>query len=101
MIGFLLMGSVLVLVLYLIVAKVIPAMTFQYRGGGEREGRAEYRRIKRESPGSSDAMITEPEFVERFVGQGPRPGKYVLAAALLVLLGIPSSCAIGMAQFLK
>jgi len=100
MLGFLLMGVVTVFILYLIFAKVYPALAFRYAGAGDRKAHAEYNRIKRESPDSPSAKISEAEFVENFVRNGPSPWKYVALVFLLAILGIPLSCVVGMAGFM-
>jgi hypothetical protein len=99
MFGMLLMFAIFGVAVYMIVAKIFPAMAFQYQGRGERQGRAEYGRIKRETPDAPDARLTEAEFVDRFVRNGPSPWKYVLMMFALVLLGIPMACVVGIAGF--
>ena len=59
--GFLLMGLVTILALYVMFAKLYPALAFRYAGAGDRKARAEYARIKRESPDSSQVRISEAE----------------------------------------
>jgi len=95
MIGFLLTGSVLVAILYLLFAKLYPALAFRYMGTGERKARAEYQRIKREHPDAPEACRSEAEFVESYIHAAPSPWKYVAIIFLLALVGIPAGCAIG------
>jgi hypothetical protein len=101
MLGFLMMGAITIIAIYLIFAKIYPALAFRYAGTGERKARAEYGRIKRENPTSPQAQITEAEFVENFVRNGPSPWKYAALMFLLVLVGIPISCVVGMAGFMR
>ena len=72
-----------------VIAAAVYAMVYSFRaqswhrtGKGEREGRAAYARIRRESPNSPDAQLSEAEFVDRFVRKGPSMGK----ATLIILL---------------
>lgn len=95
MFGFLLMALVLAGSVYLVAFKVYPAIFFRYAGRGERKARAEYQRIKREHPDAPEARISEAEFVENFVQQGPSPWKYVLATLALMAIGLPLSCVVG------
>lgn len=95
MIGFLLMGLVVVAMLYLLFAKVYPGFFFRYTGRGERKARAEYQRIKREHPDSPEAVRSEAEFVEDFVKNGPSPWKWVVLLFVLAVGGLPLSCVIG------
>ncbi len=101
MFGMLLMAGVTVVILYLIFAKMYPAMAFRYMGGGDRKARAEYGRLKRESPDSPQARVSEAEFVEDFLKNGPSPWKYVIMIFTLALIGIPLSCVVGMAGFMR
>jgi len=97
MLGFLMFGVVIVAIVYIMFAKALPAGMFHYYGAGVRKGRAEYGRIKREQPDSPDARLSEAEFVDRFVSEGPKPWKYVLLALLLMFIGFPLSCVVGFA----
>jgi hypothetical protein len=99
MLGFLLMGIVTVLVLYVLFAKFYPALAFRYMGTGERKARAEYGRIKREHPDAPEAKLSEAEYVEGFIRKAPSPWKYALIAAALLFLGLPMSCVVGIAGF--
>lgn len=101
MFGILLMLIVFAAILYVVFAKVYPSLAFRYAGTGERKARAEYGRIKRERPDSADAKITEAEFVENFIRQGPSPWKWVIIAVALMLVGIPVACTIGAATMLR
>lgn len=96
MIGFLLMAAVTIGAFYLIFAKVYPSIAFRYAGAGDRKARAEYQRIKREHPDAPEARVSEAEFIENFVKNGPSPWKYVLATVALLMLGLPLSCVVGM-----
>lgn len=99
MFGFLLMFVIFGVAVFLIATKIVPGLYFQYGGRGERQGRAEYGRIKREQPDAADARLSEAEFVDRYVRQGPSPWKYVFMMFALVLLGIPMACVVGIAGF--
>jgi hypothetical protein len=100
MMGLLLMGVIIIFAIYVTLAKVYPAIFFRYTGGGDRKARAEYGRIKRESPDSPEARITEAEFIENFVTNGPSPWKYATLVFLLLLVGLPLSCTMGMVGFI-
>jgi len=100
MVGSLLVGLVLIAWLYCVIragqgmysryGSVVPG------GSAERKARAEYGRIKRETPDSQDARITEAEFVNNYIKnhikQGPNPWKYGIVSILLLLIGVPVSC---------
>jgi hypothetical protein len=101
MIGFLLMGVVVVAILYVLFAKTYPALAFRYTGSGERKGKAEYQRIKREHPDAPEARKSEAEFVENYIMNGPSPWKWVALVFLLALVGIPVSCTIGAVSFMN
>ena len=91
------LGILVVLALfYMLFFKVYPAFFFRYWGGGERKGRAEYQRIKREHPDAPEARKSEAEFVEAFVSNGPSPWKWIALLVLIALIGLPVSCAVGM-----
>lgn len=97
MIGFLLMLAILIAMIYLMFFKLYPSIFFRWAGGGDRKARAEYGRIKRENPDSPQAKISEAEFVENFIKQSPHPVKYIVAILLLLIVGLPMSCVIGIA----
>lgn len=97
MIGILMMLTVAVLAFYLLFFKTYPAMAFQYMGRGERKGRAEYQRIKREHPDAPEAQRSEAEYVEDFIRKGPKPWKYIFLMVGLLLVGMPLSCIVGLA----
>jgi len=101
MIGFLLMGVVVLGMGYLLFAKVYPALAFRYAGAGDRKARAEYQRIRREHPDAPEARKSEAEFVEDFVRGGPSPWKWVALVFLLALVGLPLSCAIGAVSMMR
>ena len=60
-----------------------------HRGVGERKGKAEYSRIKRENPDSSDAQLGEAEFVDKFVSSSPGVARYIIITALTFIIGGP------------
>lgn len=96
MFGILMMFVVFGVCIYLAVAKIIPAMMFHYGGAGERKGRAEYGRIKRERPDAPDAQLSEMEFVDKFIQSTPGPWRYVFMMFALAVLGIPMACVAGL-----
>jgi hypothetical protein len=96
MFGFLMMFVVFGVIVYLAIAKIVPAMMFHYGGAGDRKGRAEYGRIKRELPDSADAKLSEAEFVEKFIQATPGPWRYVFMVFALAILGIPMACVAGL-----
>lgn len=97
MLGLLMMVAVAVLAFYMVFFKVYPSIGFRYTGVGERKGRAEYQRIKREHPDSREAKLSEAEFVENFVQAGPSPWKSIALLILLLILGLPMACVVGVA----
>ena len=101
MFGILLMIGIVIVIGYIIVAKLFPSGMIHFYGEGDRKGRAEYQRIKREQPDSADANISEAEYVEKFVARTPKPWKYMLYIVLLTLIGIPMACVAGMASVMR
>ena len=83
------------MIVYLAIAKIVPAMMFHYGGAGERKGRAEYGRIKRERPDSPDAQLSEMEFTDKFIQATPGPWRYLFIVFALAVLGIPMACVAG------
>ena len=84
-------------VIYLLV-KAFTATQWHYNKLGERKALAEYGRIKRESPTSSDATLSEGEFVFNYVNSKGKPWKYVLFLVIIALVILPASCALMMAR---
>jgi hypothetical protein len=70
------------------------AYAWHHRGVGAREARLEYARIRREQPDTAEARLPEAEFVRYYVGLRPGIARYVIAALLLALIGLPASCAL-------
>lgn len=70
------------------------AWRWHHRGVGERSARLEYTRIRRERPDTAEARLPEAEFVRYRVSMRPGALRYVLAALLLLLIGLPASCAL-------
>jgi hypothetical protein len=93
----LLMLSVFGVSIYLIFAKFYPAMSFRYLLAGERKAHAEYARLKREQPDAASIRVSEAEFVDDFVRNGPSPWKWAAIVMLLLCVGLPASCALGLA----
>lgn len=62
---------------------------------GEPDARAEYGRIVREQPGSTDAKISEAEFVKKFIADNkPNVWVWILISVGLFLIGGPAACTI-------
>jgi len=51
---------------------------------GERQGRAAYSKVKREQPNSPEAQLSEAEFVNNFINNGPSQKKYIIYFILLM-----------------
>lgn len=62
--------------------------------GGERKAHAEYVRMRRERVDNAEARLTEAEFVRYRLDSRPGPTGYLVAALLLLLIGLPASCAL-------
>lgn len=92
--GILLMLACVAGAIFLMV-KMYKSVTWHNQGVGERTARAEYARIQREQPDSAEARLSEPEFVQQFVASRPGMARYVIGAILLVLVGIPAACTLG------
>jgi hypothetical protein len=93
MIGAWLMLLYVATVLFLI-AESWRAYAWHHRGVGGRMALVEYARIRREQPDTAEARLPEAEFVRYYVGLRPGLTRYVIAALLLVLIGLPASCAL-------
>jgi hypothetical protein len=74
--------------------KGYSAFLWHNLGRGERKARAEYARIRREQTDSADAKLSEAEFVEKFVSARPGFWRYFSYSSLVLLVGMPASCAI-------
>lgn len=94
MIGVLLMVLCVAAIIYMMV-KFYKSFAWHNQGVGERDGRAEYARIQREQPDSAEARQSEPEFVRNYVASRPGIGRYIAGAILLMLIGIPAACTVG------
>ena len=94
MFGVLLMLACVAGVIYLMV-KMYQSVAWHYQGVGDRTAHAEYARIKREQPDSAEARLSEAEFVQRHVSSRPGIARYIVCALLLVFIGLPASCALG------
>jgi hypothetical protein len=57
---------------------------------GARKGSAEYARTLREEP-NKVSNLSEAEFVDQFVSNGPKASKYILGMVLLMVVGLPLS----------
>jgi hypothetical protein len=70
------------------------AWMWHHRGEGEREARLEYARMRREQVDTAEARLPEAEFVRYHVALRPGPAGYLVATLLLLLIGLPASCAL-------
>lgn len=70
------------------------AWRWHHRGGGERMAHLEYARIRRDEPDTAEARLSEAEFVRYVVASRPGIARYVVAALLLLVVGLPASCAL-------
>lgn len=70
------------------------AWRWHHRGGGEREARLEYARMRRERADIAEARLPEAEFVRYHVASRPGATPYLIAVLLLLLIGLPASCAL-------
>jgi hypothetical protein len=61
---------------------------------GEREARLEHARIRREQPDTAEARLSEAEFVRYRVASRPGAAPFLVAALLLLLIGLPASYAL-------
>jgi ABC-type phosphate transport system permease subunit len=94
MLGILMMLACFAGVVFLAV-KGIKSVAWHKQGVGERHARAEYARIQREQPDSAGARQSEAEFVRDYVASRPGIARYFVGGLLLVLIGMPVSCALG------
>ena len=93
MIGTWLMLLCVVAVLFLI-TEGWRAYAWHHRGVGARKALVEHARIRREQPDTAEARLPEAEFVRYYVDLRPGLARYLIAALLLVLIGLPGSCAL-------
>lgn len=70
-------------------AKGFKALQWHASGAAEREGRAEYGRIRREQPDSADGRLSEAEFLNSFVKSRAGGKRYMLYALLFTFVGWP------------
>lgn len=70
------------------------AWVWHHRGEGERTARDEYARIHRECPDTAEARLSETEFVRYRLDSRAGPTGYLVAALLLLLIGLPASWAL-------
>lgn len=70
------------------------AWVWHHRGEGEREAHLEYARMRREHADTAEVRLPEAEFVRYRVDSRPGPAGYLVAALLLLLIGLPASCAL-------
>ena len=78
-----------------LMVKMYKSYTWHNQGVGERDARAEYARIKRDQPDSAEARLSEAEFVRNHVAARPGMARYLIGAVVLVLVGLPASCTLG------
>ena len=65
---------------------------------GPMEAKAAYGKLQRENPTSSDASLSEAEFVQKYVQNMPGFGTYFKRAILIAMLGIPGGCMLQLAS---
>ena len=70
------------------------AWSWHHRGAGRRAACLEYARMRRERTDTAEARLREAEFVRYRVSSRPGATRYVIAALLLLLIGLPASCAL-------
>lgn len=70
------------------------AYAWHHRGEGDRMARLEYARIRRDRPDTAEARLSEPEFVRYHVALRPGAARYLIAALLLLLVGLPACWAL-------
>ena len=70
------------------------AWCWHHRGHGEHRAHAEYRHMQRELADTAEARLTETEFVHYRVSMRPGALRYVIAALLLLLIGLPVAYAL-------
>jgi hypothetical protein len=58
------------------------------------KGKAEYGRLKRDVPDSPDAILSEAEFVEKYVSNRSGMARYILISLAVIFIGMPASCAL-------
>ena len=61
---------------------------WHHRGDGARKAHAEYARIRAEQPDIAEARLTESEFVHYYVAARPGMTPYIVAALVLLLIGL-------------
>ncbi|MGH8190902.1 MAG: hypothetical protein ACREP2_05595 [Rhodanobacteraceae bacterium] len=93
MIGTWLMLLCVAAVLFLL-TKSWRAYLWHHRGTGERKAHDEYARIRREQPDTAEARLPEAEFIRYYVDLRPGIARYLIATLLLLLIGLPASCAV-------
>ena len=76
---------------FLLLVKAWMAWTWHHRGEGERRAGIEYDRMRRDAVDTAEARLTKPEFVRYFVASRPRATRYLIAAIVLLLVGLPAS----------
>ena len=94
MIGILLCLACLAGVIFMMV-KMYQTNVWHHGGTGERQAHAEYGRIQREQPDCAEARLSEAEFVQQYVASRPGLARYLIVAILLLIIGLPASCTIG------
>lgn len=65
-----------------------------HHGGGEQRAHTEYQRLQREHADTAEARLPEAEFVRYRVSMRPGALRYVVAAAVLLLIGLPAAYAL-------
>lgn len=70
------------------------AWRWHHRGAGARVARLDYARIRRDRPDTAEARLSEAEFVRYRVSLRPGAPRYVLAAVVVLLIGLPAAWAL-------
>ena len=70
------------------------AWSWHHRGGGRRAAYIAYARMRRDRVDTAETRLREAEFVRYHVASRPGATRYLLAALLLLLIGLPTSCAL-------
>lgn len=65
------------------------AYRWHHRHVGEQAARAEYARLRRDAVDSAESRLSEAEFIRYYVNARPAPARYLIAAAVLLIGGLP------------
>lgn len=70
------------------------AWRWHHHGAGARVACLDYARIRRDRPDTAEARLSEIEFVRYRISLRPGALRYVLAAVVLLLVGLPAAWAL-------